>query len=133
MFALTFLCEYGCKKLPERVNEFSNLENLLLLCNRDGKTPVIFLKNNKVTIFTRIVLFLIILLIFLQKCDILNMPNQLNILSKGYFYLYGIVIPFCCRAHNRFCIKCKFLLSVATIRYSSCYFSWFGDYRSLRF
>ena len=21
-------------------------------------------------------------------------PNQLNILSKGYFYLYGIVIPF---------------------------------------
>ena len=42
MFALTFLCKYGCKKLPERVNEFSNLENLLLLCNRDGKLPSVF-------------------------------------------------------------------------------------------
>lgn len=39
MIALTFLREHGCKKLPERVCEPTDLENLILLCNRDGKLP----------------------------------------------------------------------------------------------
>ena len=33
-------------------------------------------------------------LYFPQKGVIIILPNQLNNLCKGYFYLYGIVIPF---------------------------------------
>lgn len=33
-------------------------------------------------------------MIFVENRGIMIVPNQLNNSSKGYFYLYGIVIPF---------------------------------------
>jgi len=61
----------------------------------------------------------------------MNLPNQLNIFSKGYFYLYGIAIPFLW--HNLY----EFVkMQIPTGLWHSlvlAFFSWFGDYRSLRF
>ena len=55
-------------------------------------------------------------MIFPYNSGILIMPNQLNILSKGYFYLYGIVIPFLRRVNNEFA-KMQTPTDVAMIEY----------------
>ena len=35
-------------------------------------------------------------------CDMIVVPNQLNIFSKGYFYLYGIIVSFSGYTHTEF-------------------------------
>ena len=52
--------------------------------------------------------------------------------SKGYFYLCGISIPFLCHVHNEF-VKMQIPTGRGIIDIWFLLFSWFGDYRSLRF
>ena len=58
----------------------------------------------------------------------MKLPNQLNTTSKGYFCLYGIAVLFA-----PLCEFDKMQILSERCAVSSCCFSWFGDYRSLRF
>ena len=59
---------------------------------------------------------------------IIKKPNQLNTFSKGYFCLNGIVV-----SSASFYEFDKMQIPPENDAISSCCFSWFGDYRSLRF
>ena len=59
---------------------------------------------------------------------IIKRPNQLNTFSKGYFCLNEIVV-----FSASFYEFDKMQIPPENDAISSCCFSWFGDYRSLRF